>query len=98
MEVDMRASLVSSAAAVTAFGVLTGCSAADAGAPDRRPAAVTASMPPGAPGSVVPPPAAPGVPPSGPSPAAAQLPQGGRTIFPAYRVVAYYGTAGNKAL
>jgi hypothetical protein len=27
-----------------------------------------------------------------------QLPQGGRTLFPAYRVVAYYGTAGNPAL
>jgi hypothetical protein len=30
--------------------------------------------------------------------AAAQLPLGGTRIFPAYRVVAYYGTAGNKAL
>lgn len=29
---------------------------------------------------------------------AAQLPQGGRKIFPAYRVVAYYGTAGNPVL
>jgi hypothetical protein len=28
----------------------------------------------------------------------AQLPQGGVKIFPAYRVVAYYGTAGNGAL
>jgi hypothetical protein len=28
----------------------------------------------------------------------AELPQGGRTIFPAYRVVAYYGTAGSAAL
>lgn len=30
--------------------------------------------------------------------AAPQLPQGGTTIFPAYRVVAYYGTAGTAAL
>lgn len=28
----------------------------------------------------------------------AELPLGGRTIFPQYRVVAYYGTAGNAAL
>ncbi len=28
----------------------------------------------------------------------AELPQGGTKIFPAYRVVAYYGTAGNAAL
>jgi hypothetical protein len=34
-----------------------------------------------------------------PSPATrAQLPLGGTTIFPRYRVVAYYGTAGNAAL
>lgn len=37
-------------------------------------------------------------PPTSAAPAAAQLPQGGRRIFPAYRVVAYYGTAGNPAL
>ncbi|WP_433718355.1 hypothetical protein ACQP2Y_29500 [Actinoplanes sp. CA-051413] len=30
--------------------------------------------------------------------APAQLPQGGTKIFPAYRVVAYYGTAGNSTL
>lgn len=28
----------------------------------------------------------------------AELPQGGRRLFPAYRVVAFYGTAGNAAL
>jgi len=34
-----------------------------------------------------------------PTPAApAQLPLGGRVLFPAYRVVAYYGTAGNPVL
>ncbi|GAA3341488.1 hypothetical protein GCM10020358_33030 [Amorphoplanes nipponensis] len=31
-------------------------------------------------------------------PPPAQLPQGGTRIFPAYRVVAYYGTAGNSVL
>jgi hypothetical protein len=37
--------------------------------------------------------------PSPPATAAGpQLPLGGRTIFPRYRVVAYYGTAGNAAL
>src|SRR5688572_3663371 len=36
--------------------------------------------------------------PSGPPAPLAQLPLGGRTIFPAYRVVAYYGTAGNPVL
>ena len=35
--------------------------------------------------------------PAGPK-SAAQLPQGGTTIFPAYRVVAFYGTAGTAAL
>jgi hypothetical protein len=35
---------------------------------------------------------------SPPKKATAQLPQGGVKIFPAYRVVAYYGTAGNSAL
>jgi hypothetical protein len=33
-----------------------------------------------------------------PAPKPAQLPLGGTTIFPAYRVVAYYGTAGNPTL
>jgi hypothetical protein len=33
-----------------------------------------------------------------PRPKPAQLPLGGTTIFPAYRVVAYYGTAGNPTL
>jgi hypothetical protein len=33
-----------------------------------------------------------------PTPTAAQLPLGGRTIFPRYRVVAYYGTAGNPEM
>jgi hypothetical protein len=36
--------------------------------------------------------------PSSPAADEAQLPLGGRTIFPKYRVVAYYGTAGNAAL
>jgi hypothetical protein len=36
--------------------------------------------------------------PKAPPPTPAQLPLGGTTIFPRYRVVAYYGTAGNAAL
>lgn len=59
------------------------------------------SEPPGraadAPPSSAPPPSAA---PSGPvpPPAGKELPQGGTTIFPQHRVVAYYGTAGNAAL
>jgi hypothetical protein len=46
-----------------------------------------------------PPTPSPSAKPSPSAPAAtAQLPQGGRRIFPAYRVVAYYGTAGNPVL
>lgn len=41
---------------------------------------------------------APKASPKPPSSAAQQLPLGGTTIFPRYRVVAYYGTAGNAAL
>jgi hypothetical protein len=40
-------------------------------------------------------------PPPSPSPTPtrpAELPQGGRTIFPGHRIVAFYGTAGNAAL
>jgi hypothetical protein len=73
-------------AAITA--VLAGCSG------DTPAAAPAESAPP--PVSAVP------SPPSAPAPAAeakpAELPQGGTKIFPAYRVVAYYGTAGNAAL
>jgi hypothetical protein len=55
------------------------------GAPATPTASATAPTP--APGKPAP---APGKP--------AQLPLGGATIFPTYRVVAYYGTAGNSAL
>ena len=41
---------------------------------------------------------APKASPKAPPPTPAQLPLGGTTIFPRYRVVAYYGTAGNAAL
>jgi hypothetical protein len=40
----------------------------------------------------------PSAPPSAPPAKPAELPQGGTTIFPAYRVVAYYGTAGTGTL
>jgi len=42
--------------------------------------------------------ASPSPSPGPPAPAPTQLPHGGRKIFPAYRVVAYYGTAGNPVL
>ena len=35
---------------------------------------------------------------AGPAPAGAELPQGGTKLFPTYRVVAYYGTAGTATL
>ena len=61
-----------------------------------------------APAAAAPSVAAPSAPPSAPppvesapapaAPAPPELPLGGREIFPKYRVVAYYGTAGNAAL
>jgi hypothetical protein len=63
----------------------------------RRPAAersVSGAAPSAAGPSVAEPPTA--APPA--TPPQATLPLGGRSIFPAYRVVAYYGTAGNAAL
>jgi len=68
--------------AVLLAAALTGCSA------DKPAPVATAS---GAAASVAPSPSAP------PEPVA-QLPLGGTRIFPAYRVVAYYGTAGNSTL
>ena len=67
----------------TALAVLlVGCSA---GEPRAAPSG--SSAPPSAPPSAAPAEAKP-----------AELPLGGTKIFPAYRVVAYYGTAGNAAL
>lgn len=74
--------------AAVALLVLAGCGT-DRPGPDvaAAPLPPTASARP----SVVPP-AQP------PAPKPAQLPLGGTTIFPAYRVVAYYGTAGTPTL
>ena len=80
-------------AAAALAAALAGCSA-DKPATEAAGAAPSAvpSTPPGAsPGTR--PSAAPS-PPAGP----AELPQGGTRIFPTYRVVAYYGTAGTATL
>ncbi len=85
----MRRSVPGVAAAVLAV-LLAGCG-------DEKPVA--------APPASAAPSAAPTVAPSGkpaaspaPAPARAELPQGGTRIFPTYRVVAYYGTAGTATL
>jgi hypothetical protein len=71
--------------AALALVVLAGCSTERPG-PDAaatpQPSAATAAPAPSRP----------------PVPKPAQLPLGGTTIFPAYRVVAYYGTAGTATL
>jgi hypothetical protein len=73
---------------------LAGCGSSEP--PGRDAAAARRSSAPAVPASSAPPPA----PTAGATvPArAAQLPLGGTTIFPAYRVVAYYGTAGTGTL
>ncbi|GAA0807662.1 hypothetical protein [Spirilliplanes yamanashiensis] len=79
-------------AAVAAL-LAAGC---DAG-PEPSPVAASAAPPSAAAPSAAPPPAS-----AAPAPEStarpAELPLGGRQIFPRYRVVAYYGTAGNAAL
>ncbi len=84
----MRRSVI----AALLVGALTGCST-EAPPPTAAPSSAPAK--PGAPAK----PSAPAKPakPAAVTPAA-QLPQGGRRIFPTYRVVAYYGTAGNSTL
>ncbi|MEU7904643.1 hypothetical protein [Actinoplanes sp. NPDC049118] len=79
------------ALAVLAVAALAGCGG---DGPETAPTA-SASAPRGGsagPGATSPPPPAGG--PAKPR----ELPLGGTRIFPAYRVVAYYGTAGNAAL
>jgi hypothetical protein len=92
----VRSAVLRRAAAAVALVALAGCGAdrpapgdgADRPAPgDSAPASAPA---PGA--SAVPSPAPPAPPPP------AELPLGGTRIFPTYRVVAYYGTAGTGAL
>jgi len=79
------------AATAAVLTMLAGCGAAakDQGDPPKQgePGRQSQSAPSPAPPSASPP--------AGEKP---QLPLGGRKIFPTYRVVAYYGTAGNKAL
>jgi hypothetical protein len=87
-------------AAAALAAALAACSeqptAREAGQPGpTRAAAASPSAPPAAPGASSPPasPAPPGAA-AGP----AQLPLGGTKLFPAYRVVAYYGTPGTAVL
>jgi hypothetical protein len=85
--------------------LLAGCGAGRPGPPAGAQPAVTgptgtpAATPAGTPPAGTTPPAGSAAPTESTTvPAVAQLPQGGTTIFPAYRVVAYYGTAGTAAL
>jgi hypothetical protein len=89
--------------AAMALLALAGCGSS--GEPGRDAAAVGSSGAPATPtGSAAAPKPSAATPKPGaaaPTPAPgkpAQLPLGGTTIFPTYRVVAYYGTAGNAAL
>ena len=77
---------VRGAAAVTLVAALAACGT------EKTPANAPPPPPP-APSSP-----APSTRPAESAPEVAELPQGGTKIFPAYRVVAYYGTAGNAAL
>jgi hypothetical protein len=73
---------------------LTGCGGGGDGRAQRAPGAPGASGPASdAPATASPVPSSPASP-SGP----AELPLGGRTIFPGHRVVAFYGTAGSAGL
>ena len=73
-----------SAAAVMVLAILAGC-----GADSPAPTASTSASASAAPATSAPPP---------PVVQEQQLPLGGTKIFPTYRVVAYYGTAGTGAL
>ncbi len=84
----MRRSRKATAAGAALWTVLAGCGGGQTdGQPDGPPVAAPGS---GAPSSSSPSPSL--------SPAAPELPLGGRTIFPQHRVVAYYGTAGSAGL
>jgi hypothetical protein len=82
----MRSAAWRRTAAVLALGVLAGC-----GADDPTPAASHSS-------AATAPASAPALAAATPTAQPAQLPLGGTKIFPKYRVVAYYGTAGTGAL
>jgi hypothetical protein len=81
------------AGALLLLAALTGCGA-------DEPQQATAPLPSGSVQAVpmTPPPSAPAATTTPQNPPAAQLPLGGTTIFPKYRVVAYYGTAGTGTL
>jgi hypothetical protein len=70
--------------------VLTGCGDDRKDADKPQPEAAPTSLAPSAEPDPSPSPS--------PTAAGSELPQGGRALFPAYRVVAYYGTAGTPAL
>jgi hypothetical protein len=82
-EIDVRSALLRRTVAVLAIGVLAGCGADPPDPATTRAPAASAS---------------PAAAPPGQAQLPAQLPQGGTRIFPTYRVVAYYGTAGTGAL
>lgn len=65
--------------------------------PSSAPTAPTSSAPTSAPPTTAPTSSAP-TPAPAPTPAAAQLPRGGRSLLPEYRIVAHYGTIGGPAL
>jgi hypothetical protein len=79
------------AAALTAILAVAACGTAPDSAFTGLPVAPATTAP-------APTPTAASPSPSPPPPPPAQLPLGGRSIFPRYRVVAYYGTAGNPAM
>jgi hypothetical protein len=85
-----RSAPVSTLIAVVLAGTVTGCNTAPEAEGFRLPvASPTATAAPTASPSPLPSPV------EAPAP---QLPLGGRTMFPRYQVVAYYGTAGNPAM
>ena len=90
--------LVRRAVTVLAVAALAACSADEPPAGQETPppsaSAVSGPAPSSSPSSSAPAGAAPG----DTAATAQELPLGGTKIFPAYRVVAYYGTAGNAAL
>ena len=93
----MRRSSLCRTAVLLLVAALAGCGSDS----PPEPSAAPSSAPVATSAAAAPEPSAAAEPSAAPAPAdepPPELPQGGRTIFPAYRVVAYYGTAGNAAL
>ncbi|UQU68220.1 hypothetical protein COUCH_18890 [Couchioplanes caeruleus] len=88
--------LVRRAVTVLAVAALAACGTDEPPTPRTAPAPASAPAPGSSASSASPAPS----PPAGPSPSAGppELPLGGTRIFPTYRVVAYYGTAGTATL